>query len=108
MSKLISGLFSVTMLRYLLVAGGGILVANGWTSEEEWATISGALLVLIPAIFGIIISRQSRVVTPEGKKVQVKELPAAVQQQTKAAAKQVAADKPNLIEALGGLFGARR
>ena len=95
----------ITLLRYALQALGGYLVANGKFSAENWETISGAVLVLLPALFGTLASNAPKVVA-DGKTVAVKDLPVTVQQDIKKAA--AAAPKAGILEQLLGVFFTRR
>lgn len=95
----------ITLLRYALQAIGGYLVANGKFSPENWETISGAVLVLLPALFGTLASNSSKVVS-DGKTVAVKALPPGVQKDLKTAADN--APRASFFEQLIGVFFSRR
>ncbi len=42
-----------TIIRYGLTALGGLLVSRGWFSEDALNDIIGALLVILPAAYGL-------------------------------------------------------
>lgn len=91
----------MTLLRYLLQALGGVLVANGKFDPAAWDTVSGAILVLLPALFGVLASNADKAVV-NGKTVAVKDLPQTTQDAVKASVK--AAPKVTLLEQLFGVF----
>lgn len=49
-----------TAVRYLMVAMGGVFVSKGWLSDVELNAIVGALLIVGPAIYGVILSRRNQ------------------------------------------------
>lgn len=110
MEKLIRGIFSTAALRYVLAAIGGALLSTGKVQPDEWETISGALLVLLPTAWGIISSFQSRIVTESGQKVTMPEIAKAdprkktmIEEAAQVVAeKKKAARKPNLLDWMFG------
>lgn len=91
-----------TLLRYALQALGGWLVASGKLDAGKWETISGSLLVLIPAVAGVFAANASKVVV-DGKTVAMKNLPSSTQDIVKASA--AASDKKvSVLETLFGIF----
>lgn len=99
--KFLNAATLMTLLRYLLQAIGGVLVANGKFDPGAWDTISGAVLVLLPALFGVLASNADKAVV-NGKTVAVKDLPQTTQDAVKASVK--AAPKVTIFELLFGVF----
>jgi len=99
--KFLNAATLMTLLRYLLQAVGGVLVANGKFDPGAWDTISGAVLVLLPALFGVLASNADKAVI-NGKTVAVKNLPQTTQDAVKASVK--AAPKAAIFEQLFGVF----
>lgn len=96
-----------TVVRYALQALGGILIANGKFDAGQWETISGAVLVILPALLGMMETAKPKVVTVEAGVVPLKELPSAKKTYVEEAAnvavdKKKAARKPNLLDRLFG------
>lgn len=91
-----------TVLRYALQALGGILVANGKLDPGAWESISGAVLVLLPAIFGVIATRTPKVVTPEGSTVKLEKMDTADKKVVVTKAKETAKANPTLFERIFG------
>ena len=54
------------LIRHALTALGGALVAAGYMTSEEWATIAGALAVLVGVVWSVISKRiaNSRTIPP--------------------------------------------
>lgn len=104
--KFLNAATLTTVLRYALQALGGWLVAQGKLEPGAWESISGALLVLVPALLGVFSANTDKVVV-NGKVAAVDSLPA----DTKASVKAVAASKPKRLtfieQLLGGVFGAK-
>lgn len=59
----------VTLIRYLLTAAGGWVIAKGWIPAESWDEIIGGVLVIVTALFGANASVTPKVVTQEGTTV---------------------------------------
>jgi uncharacterized membrane protein len=53
-------------IRHAITALGGALVAAGYVNSEEWATIAGALAVLVGVVWSVIAKRiaNSRTIPP--------------------------------------------
>ncbi len=81
--RVINGPIISTAIRYILVAIGGAVVAQGWFSVDEWAAISAALTTLGLAVWGIIEARKSKVVV-NGTRVKLADLPITTQNAVKA------------------------
>lgn len=97
----------VTILRYALQALGGVLVANGKIDAGKWETISGAILVLGPAIWGVIATNRPKVVAKiDGKTITVpmKELPRTTKDAVTTSATVAHEQKKTLADIIGGLF----
>jgi hypothetical protein len=45
------------IIRHVLTAAGGALVAGGYLTSDEWATIAGALAVLVGVVWSVIAKR---------------------------------------------------
>ena len=91
-----------TLLRYALQALGGWLVASGKLDAGKWETISGALLVLLPAVAGAFAAGTDKVVV-NGKTVAMKNLPPSVQD-TVVASAATGQKKASVLENLLGIF----
>ena len=54
------------LIRHALTALGGALIAAGYVTSEEWATIAGAIAVLIGVVWSVIAKRitGSRTINP--------------------------------------------
>lgn len=91
-----------TLLRYALQALGGWLVASGKLDAGKWETISGALLVLLPAIAGAFAAGTDKVVV-NGKTVAMKNLPATTQDAVTASTA-ASEKKVSILENLLGIF----
>jgi uncharacterized membrane protein len=54
------------IIRHILTAAGGALVAAGYLTSEEWVAIAGALAVLLGVMWSVISRRltNSRTSTP--------------------------------------------
>lgn len=50
----------LTALRYILAAAGGFIVSKGWLDAETLEQVIGAILVLIPAVAGIITNIKNK------------------------------------------------
>lgn len=83
-SKLISGPFLVTIVRYALVAAGAWLVSNGYLTEEVWQQVLGGLMAIVLALMGGAEAAKDKAVV-DGKSVPVDKLPEQAQQQIKQA-----------------------
>jgi hypothetical protein len=51
---------ALMLARYALAIVGGILASKGLATAEEWQTISGAILAVAPAIYGIVVRRRMK------------------------------------------------
>ena len=91
-----------TLLRYALQALGGWLVASGKLDAGNWETISGALLVLLPAVAGAFAANADKVVV-NGKTVALKNLPPSTQDAVTASAAS-SEKKASILENLLGIF----
>lgn len=96
-----------TVIRYALQALGGILIANGKLDIEQWETISGAVLVVVPLILGVVATAKPKTVTKEAGVVPLKELPNGKKTLVEeianvAVAKKKAERKPGLLDKLFG------
>ncbi len=83
-SKLISGPFLVTIVRYALVAAGAWLVSNGYLTEEVWQQVLGGLMAIVLALMGGAEAAKDKAVV-DGKSVPVDKLPEQAQSQIKQA-----------------------
>jgi hypothetical protein len=52
MNDVIAGL-----IRHVLTAAGGALVAGGYLTSDEWTTIAGALAVLVGVVWSVMSKR---------------------------------------------------
>lgn len=86
----IKNIVTRTTLQYILNAIGGVIIAKGWIDGDTWTQISGALLVLIPALVGIAESAKSKV-SLSGHSVSLAKLPASTQIDIKKAVEKVKA-----------------
>lgn len=50
---------TLTFIRYLLVAAGGILVSKGYLSDKTLNDIIGLILIIIPTAYGIWQSQKN-------------------------------------------------
>ena len=96
-----------TFIRYALQAAGGILIANGKLDAGQWETISGAVLVIVPRLLGVMATAQPKMVTKEAGVVPLKVLPKAkktmVEEVANVAVKTKKAErKPGLLDRLFG------
>jgi|GEM_PF-4228056 len=99
LSRIFTGPFIVTVLRYLLGAVGAWLFTRGLIDEGTWATISGAILTIVVALMGGADAVKDKAVI-DGKAVAVNALPADARARLEAA---VSVTKPRTI--LDILFG---
>lgn len=83
-SRIFTGPFLITVIRYALVAAGTWLVSNGYLTEEVWQQVLGGLLAIILAFMGGSEAAKDKAVV-DGKSVPVDKLPEAAQQQIKQA-----------------------
>ena len=92
-----------TVVRYVLQAVGGILIANGKLDAGQWETVSGAILVIVPLFLGVAATARPKVVTKEAGVVPLKELGEAKKTYVEEAAN-VAVNKrePNIFDKLFG------
>jgi hypothetical protein len=47
------------LIRHVLTTAGGALVAAGYLTSDQWATIAGALAVIIGVVWSVISKRLS-------------------------------------------------
>lgn len=99
--KFLNAATFTTILRYGLQALGGILVANGRLDAGQWETVSGAVLVILPALLGVFAANTDKVVM-NGKAAPVDALPSAA----KDAVTKVTQSKPKRLTFIEQLFGA--
>lgn len=104
-ARLLSGTSLVTILRYALQAVGGILVAEGEFEWDQWQTLSGAVLTIVPLVLGVKASITPKVVTDDASTVPLKKLPSSTATVANEQAKTVAKSRPNLLDRLRSLFG---
>lgn len=83
-SRIFTGPFLITVIRYALVAAGTWLVSNGYLTEEVWQQVLGGLLAIILAFMGGSEAAKDKAVV-DGKSVPVDKLPETAQQQIKQA-----------------------
>lgn len=53
-----------SFIRHALTAAGGALVAGGYLTSDEWATIAGGLAVLVGVVWSVISKRMSAAPVP--------------------------------------------
>lgn len=46
------------VLRALLAAAGGFVIAKGWATDATWVTVGGAVLAVAQAIWSVIHNSQ--------------------------------------------------
>jgi ABC-type nickel/cobalt efflux system permease component RcnA len=63
-----------TLLRYLVVALGGYLVAKGFVSKEEWIEIASAILIIVPTLWGMVATVRNN----QQKKLMASHLPDSI------------------------------
>lgn len=68
----------LAVVRYLMVALGGVLVAKGYLTDEQLNDIVGGLLVLIPAMWGAYLTWRNN----NQKKQMARALPDSIAQVT--------------------------
>lgn len=83
-SKILTGPFLITIIRYGLVSLGVWLVSNGYLSEEVWQQVLGGLMAIILAFMGGAEAVKDKAVV-DGKSVPVDKLPEQAQAQIKQA-----------------------
>jgi hypothetical protein len=49
------------ILRAILSAGGGFILAKGWVSAETWAWITGGILTMGPALWSWVSNRPAAI-----------------------------------------------
>lgn len=84
MSKIFSGPFLITILRYALGAAGAWLASNQGFDPGTWETISGSIIVIVVALMGGAEATKDKAVV-DGKSVPVNTLPEQAQAQIKQA-----------------------
>lgn len=47
----------LSAVRSILIAGGAFVVGKGWVNAAGWDTIAGAVMVGVPALWGILAKR---------------------------------------------------
>jgi hypothetical protein len=45
------------IIRHLLTAAGGALVAGGYLTSDQWTTIAGALAIIVGVVWSVISKR---------------------------------------------------
>jgi hypothetical protein len=50
----------LTLIRSLLKAAGGVLIAHGAMTEGNYELLSGVVLAVVPTIWSFVISRQHK------------------------------------------------
>jgi hypothetical protein len=83
-SKILSGPFLITILRYALGAAGAWLASNQGFDPGTWETISGSIVVIVVALMGGAEATKDKAVV-DGKSVPVDKLPEQAQSQIKQA-----------------------
>lgn len=83
-SRIFTGPFLVTIIRYALVAAGAWLVSNGYLEEEVWQQVLGGLMAVVLALMGGAEASKNKAVV-DGKSVSVSKLPEQAQAQIKQA-----------------------
>lgn len=53
---------SLTLLRYALVTLGGVFVSQGYLSDSDLNAIVGVLLIILPAVYGIVKTKRNQAV----------------------------------------------
>lgn len=56
----------LSAIRAVLAAGGGYVIGKGWVTAAGWDTVLGAVMVLVPVVWGIWAKQPS---SPEAKAV---------------------------------------
>lgn len=98
--RLLSGTSLVTILRYALQAVGGILVAEGKFEWDQWQTLSGAVLTIVPLVLGVKASITPKVVTETAKTVPLKKMPSPAATLANEQAESAAKVRPSLLDRL--------
>ncbi len=83
-SRVFTGPFLITIIRYGLVALGAWLVSNGYLTEEVWQQVVGGILAIVLAFMGGSEAAKDKAVV-DGKSVPVAKLSQEAQQQIKQA-----------------------
>ncbi len=100
LSRLFSGASLITIIRYVLQALGGVLVANGKFDAGQWETLSGAVLVIVPLFLGVKASITPKVVTPKGDTIPLDKMTVTEKKDVVATAVTAKARKPGLLDRL--------
>lgn len=100
LARLFSGASLVTILRYALQALGGILVAEGKFEFDQWQTLSGAVLTIVPLVLGVKASITPKVVTETAKTVPLKKMPSPAATLANEQAESAAKARPSLLDRL--------
>lgn len=45
--------FITGLVRHILTFGGGFVVADGWTTPEQWDTAVGAVITLVGVLWSV-------------------------------------------------------
>lgn len=53
---------ALTLARYALVSLGGVFVSKGWLSDSDLNALVGALLIIVPTIYGIVKTKRNQAV----------------------------------------------
>ena len=48
---------AMQLIRYALLTFGPIVIAKGWASETQWATVVGAIMVVATWAWGIYVKK---------------------------------------------------
>jgi hypothetical protein len=52
------------LIRHVMTAAGGALVAGGYMTSDQWATVVGAISILAGVAWSIISKRMAKSPTP--------------------------------------------
>lgn len=83
-SRILTGPFLITIIRYALVAAGTWLVSNGYLTEEVWQQVLGGVLAIVLAFMGGTEATKDKA-NFNGKSVPLDTLPEAAQASVKSA-----------------------
>lgn len=100
--KFLNAATFATVLKYGLQALGGVLIANGKLDAGQWETISGAVLVVLPLLSGVLATNTDKVVV-NGKAAPIEALPSAAKTEVKKVV-QVKEKRITFFEQLIGVF----
>jgi hypothetical protein len=65
---------ALSMVRWVLTTIGPLLIAHGYLNDTSWTAVSGAVISLVPLVWGIATHRQTALIAkvaamPDVKKV---------------------------------------